>query len=74
MYFHNVLSVFIFHFYWLHLKEGAVKSSISSLFYIRSAIGQLNVQAATAENEEYFISKLLLFFKFSLKHVFLKGS
>ena len=49
-----------FSFYQSHLKECAVHSSDSSLFCKRSIMSQLNVQTATAENEEqYTLSSIL---------------
>ena len=75
--FHTVLSMFPFLFYWSHFKVSTAPSSDSSLFRKKSAIGQLNVQVATAEDEKrtiHCISNLLLFpLKFSLKEVFLKS-
>ena len=52
--FHTVLAMFPFLFYWLHLKAGIVHSSDSSLFRKRSIIGQLNVPAPTAKDEEQY--------------------
>ena len=53
--FHAVLSMFLFLYYWSHLKADAFHLSDSSLFRKKSIIGQLNVQAATAENQEKYI-------------------
>ena len=73
MYFHTVLSMFPFLFWFWHFKAGAVHSSYSSLFRKKSIISQLNVQIATAENEEqYTLSNkicivfqiIILFFEF----------
>ena len=71
--------MFPFLFYWLRLKAGVFQSSDSSLFQKRSAMGQLNVLAATAENEEQrtlrnkiyiaFENFYSFFFKFSSKQV-----
>ena len=47
-------SIFPFLFYWSHLKVGAVPSKDSPLFRKSLTIGQLNVQSATAENEEQY--------------------
>ena len=52
--FHTVLFMFPFLFYWSHLKVCTVHSSNSSLFCKRSIIGQLNILAATAANEEQY--------------------
>ena len=58
--FNTVLSMFLFLFYWSHLKAVAVHFSDSSLFCKRSIMSQLNIQAATAENqEEYTLSNLM---------------
>ena len=60
VYFHTVLSIFSFLFYWSHLKVGAFPTSNSSLFRKSFTIGQLNVQDAAAKNEErYILSNLL---------------
>ena len=60
LYFHIVLSTFPFLFYWWHLKVSVFPSSHSSLFRKSLTIGQSNVQAATAENEErYTLSSIL---------------
>ena len=64
VYFHTALSTFSFLFYWSHFKAGVVHSSDSSLFRKMSIIGQLQVQAARAENEEqYTLSKQVFFDK-----------
>ena len=56
--FHTVLSMFPFLFYWSHLKTG-VHSCNSSLFRKMSIIGQSNVPARTAKNDEqYFLNKI----------------
>ena len=60
VYFHTVLSIFSFLFYWLHLKIVAFPSSNSSLFRKSSTIGQLNVQVAAAKNEERCILSNIL--------------
>ena len=60
VYFHTVLSIFSFLFYWLHLKIVAFPSSNSSLFRKISTIGQLNVQVAAAKNEERCILSNIL--------------
>ena len=54
VYFYTILSMFLFLFHWSHLKAGAVPSSDSYLFRKRSTISQLNVQAATAKNEQQY--------------------
>ena len=54
---------FPFFFYWSHLKADAVHLSDSSLFRQRSIMGQLNVQAVTAENQEqYILSNICIMF------------
>ena len=54
VYFYTIFSMFLFLFHWSHLKAGAIPSSDSYLFRKRSTIGQLNVQAATAKNEQQY--------------------
>ena len=54
VYFHTILSIFLFLFYWSHLKVSAAPSSDSPLFRKRSILGQLNAQVATTENEEQY--------------------
>ena len=81
--FHTVLFMFPFLFYWSHLKVCTVHSSNSSLFCKRSTIGQLNIPAATAENEERhtysnmiytgFQNSYYFFEVFFDKQLFLKG-
>ena len=75
--FQTVLPMFVFLFYWSHLKAGAVHLSDSSLFRKRSIVGQLNVQAAATENQEqYTLSNIIhtLFFEVFLdKPLLLKG-
>ena len=75
--FHTVLPMFVFLFYWSHLKAGTVHLRDSSLFRKRSIMGQVNVQAATTENQEqYTLSNIIhtLFFEVFLdKQLFLKG-
>ena len=48
---HTLLSVSQFLFYQSHPKAGAVNQIIHPCFCKRLTIGQLNVQAATAEDE-----------------------
>ena len=75
--FHTVVPMFVFLFYWSNLKAGAAHLSDSSLFRKRSIVGQLNVQAATTENQEqYTLSNIIhtLFFEVFLdKPLLLKG-
>ena len=47
--FHVSLSILL-----IALESSTVPSSNSSFFRVRSTIGQLNVQVATAENEEQY--------------------
>ena len=51
---HTLLSMSSFLFYQSHSKAGAVNQIIHPCFGKRSTIGQLNVQAATAEDEEQY--------------------
>ena len=62
--FHTVLSMFSLLFYCSHLKAGTVYSSNLSLFRKRSIISQLNVRAATAENEEQDIYSNIIYIGF----------
>ena len=60
VYFHTVLPMFPFLFYWLHFKAGTVHLSDLSLFRKILIIDQLKVQDATAENEEqYTLSNII---------------
>ena len=63
VYFNTALSMFPF-FYCLHLKTGAFQSGISSWFRKRSTIGQLNVHAAKAENEEQYTLNNIIYIAF----------
>ena len=49
---HIVLSLFLFLFYQLHAKSGAVNQTIHPCFYKRLTIGQLHLETATTKNEE----------------------
>ena len=51
---HTLLSMSPFLFYQSHPKAGAVNQIIHPCFCKRLTIGQLNVQAATAEDEEQY--------------------
>ena len=55
------VSVFL---YWSHLKADAVHLSDSFLFRTRSIIGQLNGQAAAAENQEQYTSSNIMHIAF----------
>ena len=52
LFFIDWFSMFPFPFCWSHLKADTAHSVNSSLFRKRSIIGQLNVTAETADNEE----------------------
>ena len=69
--FNTVLSMFPFLFHWLHIKVGAVHSSDWSLFRKRSIIDLLNIQAATAENEEQYTLSNIVYIAFQNSHSFL---
>ena len=58
-------------FYWSHLTVGTVPSSDSSLFRKSSTIGQLNVHAAAAENEEQYTLSNILYIAFQNSYSFL---
>ena len=60
-----------FLFHWSHLTVGAVPSSVSFLFRKSSTIGQLNVQFATAENEEQYTLSNILYITFQNCYSFL---
>ena len=64
VYFHTLLSMLLFLFYWSQLKAGAVHSSDSSLFRKMSIIGQLQVQAVTAENEKQYTLSNIIYIAF----------
>ena len=61
-----------FHFYWSHLKADTVHSSNSSLFRKRSIIGQLNVPAGTAENQEHYTMSKTIYIGFQNSYSFLE--
>ena len=54
--------MFLFLFYWLHLKAGAVYSHDLSLFGKSLIMGQTNAQAAIAENPPW-VTQYTLHFK-----------
>ena len=54
VYIHTVLSMLPFLFYSSRLKAGVVHSRDLFLLFKMLIIGQLQVQAATAENEEHY--------------------
>ena len=62
VYFNTTFHVSLF--YCLHLKTDAFQSGISSWFRKRSTIGQLNVHAAKAENEEQYILNNIIYIAF----------
>ena len=64
VYFHTVLPMLPFLFYWSYLKAGAIHSSHSSLFRKMSIIGQLQVQTATAENEKQYTLSNIIYIAF----------
>ena len=63
--------MFPFLFYWSYLKAGTVHSNNSSLFRKRSIISQLNVPAATAENEEQYTLSNIIYIGFQNSYTFL---
>ena len=69
-----VLFMFLFLFYSSHLKVCTVHSSNSFLFCERSIIGQLNIPAATAENEEQYTYSNIIYIGFQNSYSFLKFS
>ena len=73
VYFHTVLSMFLFLFYCSYLKVGVVQSSNLYLFHKKSTIGQLNAQIVKTENEQYTLSNILYIVFQNLKQMFLKG-
>ena len=73
VYFHTVLSMFLFLFYCSYLKVGVVQSSKLYLFHKKSTIGQLNAQIVKTENEQYTLSNILYIVFQNLKQMFLKG-
>ena len=72
--FHCELPHCTFHvslfFYLSHLNAGTVHSSNSSLFRKRSIIGQLNVSAATTENEEQYTFSNIIYIEFQSSYSF----
>ena len=69
--FHAVPPMFLFLFSWSHLKAGGVYSSDWSLFRKRSIMGQLNVPAAAAENEEQYTLSNTIYIAFQNLYSFL---
>ena len=66
---HTLLSMSPFPFYQSHPKAGAVNEIIRPCFCKRFTIGQRNVQAATAEDEEqYSLKQYTLHFKIAKLH------
>ena len=51
----KIFSMLPFLFYRLHWETGGVSKMIHSCFHKKSTIRQVNVQAATTENEEQYI-------------------
>ena len=60
-----------FLFYQSHLKTGAVNQTIHSCFCKRLSIGQLNVQAETAEKEEQYTLSNIVYITFQNFFLFL---
>ena len=67
----TILSLFLFLFYQLHSKSGAVNQTIHPCFYKRLTIGQLLLETATTKNEEqnnlsnkmYIVFQIITFLK-----------
>ena len=62
--------MFAFLFYGLHLKADTAHASNSSLFRKSSIIGQLNMPAATAENEERYSFSNIIYIRFQNSYSF----
>ena len=65
------LSMFSFPFCWSHLKAETAHLVNSSLFRKRSIIGQLNVTAETADNEEQYTLSKIIYIEFQDSYSFL---
>ena len=65
------LSMFSFPFCWSHLKAETAHSVNSSLFRKRWNIGQLNVTAETADNEEQYTLSKIIYIEFQDSYSFL---
>ena len=70
----RILCDILFPFFFVHLKVCTVHSRTSSLFCKRSIIGQLNIPAATAENEEQYTYSNIIYIGFQNSYSFLKFS
>ena len=66
------LLLLFFFFFWIALESRCCQSSDFSLFHKSPTIGQLNVQAVTAENEEQYTLSTTIYIAFQICCYFFK--